>query len=433
MQTSRCADSAPRANFASRLSVICVFRKPLRIGNCSAPLRVPVACRAFIIAHSHAPTIVVAARCPAAIYSSPTAMGRGGAAAVLAKSSVPAPFVAPLRPPSTPHLRDALSDDDTEVTSIRLQYPRSSRLLLGTTANIHQPAFFKALETRHPLEISLECHALTPPLSIFGRVSRSNLRPFALFFYRASPSDEWKLIGRTETVAHDLLHRFVTKLKVCCATMTDRMKMLRVEIYHHRIKGEQMADQLFIGSAQCTLDDIISEPLLRKQLRLESAKTAEPGSAILSADAIRPSDSSVKFALHVDMASVTKGNHRVFFVFSRQMQSGDYTPIYRSEVLGKDEKKFKPLVRELCAVTTGVDDKLLRLEVFQFAQRGAHTKLGFMQTSVDKLRTTKAHASLLWWPATSSDDDAVIEIGRVVVIEACVEKALLRFRLRVTQ
>lgn len=337
---------------------------------------------------------------------------------------------------------DSDSEEDFVVNSIRLQYPKSSRLLLGTTTNIQQPGFLKALETRYPLELSVECHDLSAPPRLLSRLSvrsrgdrKWSLRPFAVFFYRNGGSNTpWELIGRTETVLYDDYHRFVTKLKVCCSTPEDRRKELRVEVYDRRTKSDDIDDQLFIGATQCTLDDIISEPLLRRELRLDSCRTADPGRIVISADAIRPTTDFDKLALNVDFASETKGAHRVFFVLSRQLQSGDYTAVYRSEILGRDEKRFRCVVRDVSAITAGVDDKLLRLELFQFNGRGSHTRLGFMQTSVDKLKKTARGSRLLWWPSVASEDgDNVMEVGRVVLIDSGVDRDTLKFRLRVTQ
>lgn len=333
------------------------------------------------------------------------------------------------------------SDEEMVVNSIRLQYPKSSRLLLGTTTNIQQPGFLKALETRYPLELSLEGHDLVPPprllprLAMRGRADRRRLlRPFAVFFYRnGGVNSPWELIGRTETIIYDEYHRFVTKLKVCCATPEDRRKELRVEMYDRRTNSDHIEDQTFVGAAQCSLDDIISEPLLRREIRLESSRVVDPGRVVISADAIRPTPETHKMILNVDMASVTKGGHRVFFVLSRQLQSGDYTAVYRSEILGRDEKKFKTVVRDVSAITAGVDDKLLRLELFQFNGRAAPIRLGFMQTSVDKLKKTGRGSRLLWWPSAICDGDSVIEVGRIVLIESGKVDGNLKFRLRVTQ
>lgn len=333
-------------------------------------------------------------------------------------------------------------NEDAVVNSIRLQYPKSSRLLLGTTTNIQQPGFLKALETRYPLELSLECHDLTTPPRLLPRLPGRNradrkwtLRPFAVFFYRNGGSTTpWELIGRTETILYDAYHRFVTKLKVCCATPEDRRKELRVEVYDRRSKSDHIDDQVFIGASQCSLDDIISEPLLRRDLQLECIRTAHPGRIVISADAIRPTVDYHKMTINVDMASVTKGNHRVFYVLSRQLQSGDYTAVYRSEILEREEKKFKPVMRDVSAITAGVEDKLLRMEFFQYNGRGAHTRLGFMQTSVDKLKKTGRGSRLLWWPSADCEEgDNLIDVGRIVLLDSELSDGHLKFRLRVTK
>lgn len=328
------------------------------------------------------------------------------------------------------------------IASIRLSYPKSSRLLLGTVANLKQPGFLKALQTKYPLEISLECHSLPCQQRLFnrlpGRASSERrqhvLKPFAVFFYRCGGvAVPWELIGRTETVVYDEYHRFITKLKLSCATADDRRKELRVEIYDRRTKTDRIEDQAFLGATQCSLEDIISEPLLRKELCLESVRSGESGTAVLSAEAIRPMPEPRLITLNVDMASITKGQRRVFYVLSRQLRSGDYTPVYRSEVLGREQRRFTSLRRQVGAITAGIEDKLLRLELYQYNSRGPHTKLGFIQTSVQKLQSTKVNTSLLWWPATSNQNDATITVGRVVVIDTKLDKDHICFRLRVTQ
>lgn len=371
-------------------------------------------------------------------------------------NSGPASRCASPSPPSSVSTRapgqsqevDDLSDEEVVVNSIRLQYPKSSRLLLGTTTNIQQPGFLKALETRYPLELSLECFDLNPGYRILPRLTgrprgdrRWLLRPFAVFFYRNDESEtSWELIGRTETILYDDYHRFVTKLKVCCATMEDRRKELRIEVYDRRTKSDDIDQHTFIGATQCVLDDIISEPLLRKELNLDSCRVSDPGRVIISADAIRPSLGVQKLSLSVDLASCCFANltksqyYRVFYVLSRQLQSGDYTAVYRSEIVTRDGgRKFHPITRDVSAITAGVDDKLLRLELFQFNHRGPHTRLGFVQTSVDKLMKTTRGSRLLWWPSASSDDVDIIDINRVILLDSSAENGHVKFRLRVTQ
>lgn len=378
---------------------------------------------------------------------------------------------------------DPSDEDEDIVNSFRLQYPKSSRLLLGTTTNIQQPGFLKALETQYPLELSLECFDLVAPPRLLSRLSMRSrvdrhwaLRPFAVFYYRegqhyingqhhghlhnAGSNDPhsqshagmvngnaWERIGRTETILYDDYHRFVTKLKVRCSTSEERRKQLRVEVYDRRTKTHDTDEHNFIGAAECSMDDIISEPLLRKEMRLGSLRVVDPGRIVISADAIRPPCSgpagpgtsssgggeALKIRLRVDLSPGSKGVHRAFFVMSRQLQSGHYTAVYRSEIIGRDVKMFKEVTRDVAAITAGVDDKLLRLELFQYNGRAKHTRLGFMQTSVDKLKRTAIGQPLLWWTCAYSEDADLIDVGRVVLVDKKRDDEELHFRLRITK
>lgn len=346
-------------------------------------------------------------------------MGRGG---FQTKPSLSSPSTTL----STSTTSSSSATPRSSTPSIRLQYPKSSRLLLGTTANLQQPGFLRALETHYPLELSFSCESLNVPSRLFGSIRP--IHPFAMFFYRSSPAAEWELIGRTETVTYDAEMRFVTKLKVCCATAEDRAKTLRVEVYHRRTKSERVEDQTFIGACECTLEDVIAEPVLRRRMKLVSGKIDDPGWVILAADVVRPMVGAGKLGLAVDMSSVVKAGGKVFYVMSRQGQAGEFTPLYRSEVLGKGEKRFRMFNRDIGAVTAGVEDKVLRLELFQVV-KGTARRLGFVQTSVVKLRGCELNSGLVWWPCAGEKG---IEVGRVVVIGKDMNGDSLKLRLRVT-
>lgn len=324
----------------------------------------------------------------------------------------------------------------SSVSSIKLKYPRN-RLLLGTVAHVDTRGVQKALDTQYPLEVSIECFGLPTRSRFLALWQSTELHPFAVVYFREPRGGPWELIGRTETVVHDEYPRFVTKLKLSCATAPDRLKEIRVMLYHRRDKGDDLRDQRFLGMAQCRLDDIVSEPLLRFSVPLApdvQDSTIKPGSwgyVTLSADIIRPIKKDIAVIFDVDVASSTKGTHKLFYVLSRQIRSGDYTPVYRSEVLARDEKRFASLTRSIAALTAGVEGKLLRLELYQFCPRGNHSKLGFMQTSIVKLREAEVNARQLWWPA--HNDAGVVEICRVVLTGRDVSEDKVHFKFRFTQ
>jgi hypothetical protein len=387
------------------------------------------------------------------------------------------------------------------VPSIRLNYPKN-RLLLGTTANIETRGVQKALDTAYPLEISLRCLELPARPTFFSRMRRSSsagtpsdddpmsatpaslsaeIHPFAIVYFRSPVDGRWELIGRTETVMYDESLRFITKLKLSCATVADRLKEIRVIVYDRRDPGDDLRLQRYLGVAECRLEDIVSDPLLRLTTPLRSAghngeqttssaynglptssqnapmslgshmfgsvlgptsgahargRPAAPivGRIQISADVIKPVADDLPVIFDVDVSSSTKGATRLFYVLSRQLRSGDYTAVHRSEILGRNKKRFAPVTRSLGALTAGVESKLLRMELYQFRDGGGticHTKLGYMQTSVAKLRTSMANARQLWWPSANSTE-GIIEIERVVLTEKSSSESGLHFKFRFT-
>lgn len=323
---------------------------------------------------------------------------------------------------------------------VRLQYPRNSRLLLGSLANVKQPGFLKALQTEYPVELSIECRDMVGARArgLIGRRPRFpvDLRPFAVFFFKAGGAgNPWQLIGRTETVLHDEFCRFVAKVKLSCPTAEERAKEIRVELFNQRTTSGLLKEQQFLGAVESSVEAISAEPLFRKELELQKSRALDACMMVLSADIIRPSLVAEKFTMNVDFSSITKGAARVFYVLSRQLPSGDFTPVYRSEILAPEQKRFASMTRQVDALTAGIEDKLLRLDLYQMVGRkGVCLKLGFLQTSLKKMAMLESNKSLLWWPATNETEHPdFVEIGRVVMLETDTGDNHYRFLLRVTQ
>jgi len=353
------------------------------------------------------------------------------------------------------------SSDNTEIT---LSYPRNQRLLLGTHSNLTAPGFHKAMQNDYPVEISIEVHDLTGPRlrGLLGRRAKfpCEIHPFAVFLFKScapgsssfssSSQDStanninnnngggeavWQPIGRTETILYDDYIRFVAKVKLIVPNTQDRMREMRIELFNQLNGTGLLKDQQFLGAINCSVESIVSEPLFRREVPMKTSRDLEACSMILSADIIRPSIAPSKVTLNVDFSSITKGAAKCFYVMSRQLPSGDFTPVYRSEILDSDQKKFASMTRLVDALTAGVDDKLLKLEFYQAtkSRKNQCVKLGFLQTSLRKMKAMKWNQSLLWWPAVNDGNHPdFVQVGRVVMLENEIADDHSRFLLRVT-
>lgn len=309
------------------------------------------------------------------------------------------------------------------------------------------------MQTAYPVELSIECIDIIAARSrsLLGRRAKfpRELRPFVVFFFRQDAAEavggsgdsiplgkmlQWQLIGRSETVICDEYVRFVAKVKLAVPTTVDRAKEVRVELFNQLTPTNVLGEQQFLGAAESTIDAITSAPLFRREVPMMTSRDLESCTLVLSADIIRPSIVPSRASINIDFASITKGAARCFYVISRQLPSADFTPIYRSEILEHDQKRFASMTRLVDALTAGVNDKLLRIEFYQVVSRGSKClKLGFLQTSFTKLKATRCNQGLPWWPAPNVlKHSDFVEIGRVVLLDSRIEEGHCGFILRVT-
>lgn len=143
--------------------------------------------------------------------------------------------------------------------------------------------------------------------------------------------------------------------------------------------------------------------------------------------------------------SNAKEVHAAFYVLCRQLPSGDYTAVYRSEVIGRGTESFERIIRDVDAVIGGggEDDTLLRLELYQFSGKGKHTQLAFVQISVEKLRGTAIGQPLTWWACNrlGPNDRSVrggwswgkrqMDVGQVVLVKKSVDTVRSKYGLSV--
>lgn len=118
---------------------------------------------------------------------------------------------------------------------------------------------------------------------------------------------------------------------------------------------------------------------------LRSSRGLDTGCLRVSANPVRPPCTGVKQKkIHLDTAlslatSPAKSTHDTLFVLLRQLPSGEYAAVYRSEVVGRGMGRFEKMIVDVQTVTGGCEnDTPLRLELYQFSPKGKHTQMGFV-------------------------------------------------------
>lgn len=267
--------------------------------------------------------------------------------------------------------------------------------------------------------LSLECSNLPKPF--IKRLFFRPLRPFIVVHKKQNAT--WKVVCRTETVRHDVRHRFVTKCIVRFTNADDRHTAIRMEVYDDRSKIKTDKRNL-IGSVQFSMDEILSEPLFQKQLELNSSRGADAGILWISGDPIRYGCSdplaSHRIRLKVKLSTEAKGSVRSFYVLSRLMESGEYTAVHRSEVISNNHA-FRMMGRNAAAMTAGGEDTPLRIELYQHNGRANHIRLGHIQTSFKNMKdVVGTNQRLFWRPSVIPTRKKVINIKQAVLVDKAV-------------
>lgn len=122
--------------------------------------------------------------------------------------------------------------------------------------------------------------------------------------------------------------------------------------------------------------------------------------------------------------------NRIFFVVSRALKKGAFSPIYRSEVQTRDHlSKFDDVTLSSQVLHGGNAGRLFRLEVYRYYKNHSTSLLGFVQTSLEKLKTIEPGGQLYWWPAVRGFPSVRVKIISVKVDES---QAKSWFVLRMT-
>lgn len=333
-------------------------------------------------------------------------------------------------------------DDQPDIVKpsqmFRLKYPKSGRLIPGSMNGNLNPGL-NTLYLHKGLQVSLSCTDLVPSRLLRRLLLRSaKLRPFAVFYQcerrrvinrnRGPQQDNdteneiiWKEIGCTETILYDVVYRFVTKIKVRFDSPEDRNNLLRVEVFDDDHKeNNDIHERNFIGAVNFSIDDILSEPLFRKKMGLSSPRVVDAGYLLVSGDPISPSCggplANNMIHLHVEFAAAAKGSHGTFYVLSRQLQSREFTAVYRSTVIRGNTDSFEVMVKDWPGITGGAEDTVLRLEIYQYNRRSKIIELGHIRTSVERMKDVAVGEELLWWPSVIPTPNKMINIEQAVLV-----------------
>lgn len=272
------------------------------------------------------------------------------------------------------------------------------QLTTSNSVKFHSENVTKALGSTSAVELTVECR----DLSRMEMFSKNNI--FVALMAQGMKPGTWEEMYRTETVKDTRSPNFIQKFRLPASSEGDRETQYQIHVYNCRIDSEQtLAEMELIGTTQAT----VAELLLQKQMTSEKSVVSprsgkRKGSAVLTLDMIQHEDLSEETVFDFGFTPEAPVRNRIFFVISRAIQKGRFSPIYKSEVKVKEDlSKFEDVILTSQELHGGNQGRLFRIEIYRFYLNGTTTLLGFVQTSLEKLKTCDPGAQLYWWPAMS--------------------------------
>lgn len=262
----------------------------------------------------------------------------------------------------------------------------------------------------HAVQLTLECNGvirtdLFSPRTCF----------VALFAPELTPSN-WQLLDRSERAGCAAQIRFVKKFRLRAATEFDRKEVMLVALFDGEAQKESLDPKKGWGYQEFSVEELLNEKHLmaEKNLKAEKKGTHVKRSIVLALEMVYHVDKESLTTFDVGFLESAPRRNRMFFVISRALRIGKWSPVYCSEVrLRNDVAKYEPATLGAQEFHGGDVSKLFRIEVHRWYKNGKTKLLGFVQTSVEKLETMEANTQLYWWPAREGLTSAKVIIQYV--------------------
>lgn len=226
------------------------------------------------------------------------------------------------------------------------------------------------------VEISVSCRNLLN-MDVLGKSD-----PMCVMKVKQFASHEWREAGRTETINNNLNPDFVHKFAI--DYFFQESQKLTFEIYDiDRIKKND-----FIGSAECTLAELVHAGKLERQLEGTHGRA---GTIMLSAQeaSLCKEEITLQFkAQNLDKKDVF-GKSDGFLVFSREGtdEHQGYTIVHKTEVIKNNlNPTWRPFTVSVGRLSQGDPDRVLKVDCYDWNQNGNNVLIGSFETSVLQLR-----------------------------------------------
>ncbi|KAI0564006.1 hypothetical protein FGB62_31g12 [Gracilaria domingensis] len=262
----------------------------------------------------------------------------------------------------------------------------------------------------------------TTRLEIFGPAEC-----FAALLSEGSEPGTWEVTEKSENVRCSEHIRLLKKFRLRAATEVDRSEKVMIAFFDSNTPPHLLQPSHALGYEIFSVGELIES----KELALERSLRSDGGSfwgdayVLLSLDFVKHVSKQETISIDFGVDDDAPRMNRMFFVISRSLPHGTWSPVYKSEVRTRSEAdKFDPVSVPCQDFHAGDESKNFRLELHRWYKNGRTRPLGFMQTSVHKLKSVESNSSMYWWPAEDG-----ISSAKITVLQALTSPCEARFHL----
>ena len=243
------------------------------------------------------------------------------------------------------------------------------------------------------VELSISCAHLTD-MDVFSKSD-----PFCVLYMK--DGDRWLLVDKTETIDNTLDPVFEKKFVL--QFRFEERQLLRLSVYDRDGPSQKLADHDFIGQAECSLGEVVSQQgkgLTRHLVGDKSTNTNSKQTITVIAEELISSKEVLKLSLGAKGLEKKNwfglGSSDPFLTISRAGEHGQWTVVHRTEVIMSNlNPAWKPFTVSLTALCNADHHRTLRFSVDDWEANGSHHHIGELETCVADLLSGKAERPLV--------------------------------------
>ena len=243
------------------------------------------------------------------------------------------------------------------------------------------------------VELSISCTHLTD-MDVFSKSD-----PFCVLYMR--DGDRWLLVDKTETIDNTLDPVFEKKFVL--QFRFEERQLLRLSVYDRDGPSQKLADHDFIGQAECSLGEVVSQQgkgLTRHLVGDKSTNTNSKQTITVVAEELISSKEVLKLSLGAKGLEKKNwfglGSSDPFLTISRAGEHGQWTVVHRTEVIMSNlNPAWKPFTVSLTALCNADHHRTLRFSVDDWEANGSHHHIGELETCVADLLSGKPERPLV--------------------------------------